>query len=344
MKTSDGTRTAPSSPTSPQSHDAHDPKTNERRHSKSTMMISPNLVAALEYDERTRAMTEAWFSTGSSSGHIPISNASDTSLLGGVGSGGGGGGSSGGGLSPPPRGRKTSTTGKSTGKGRSDPISPTSVGGGLSPPNSPPHIPPLHSPTSPSLSKDIPVKPSAWNPYINPAPKLTITSPVTPAASYTVSAPNSPVVVSTPEHVQERRLGIGILRGHSKTFSGPSPQTVVGKMGDQDGTPRTVPRHRRYLSSLTKVDKILSRGMISIGTVTGKRTDGRRRSGDVQLVGEPESPLFEGGLRKQSQEGVREMEEVLNISPRSIPSSELDICSWMVANRVNSPCVLVYVF
>lgn len=285
----------PPQPSSP-SHDTNDPLKTGRRRS-TTMMISPNLVAALEYDERTRAMTEA---SSPSIGHIPNPN-----LLGpGVFRGG---------LPPPPRTRKNSSTGKT--KPRSDGGS-LPFQGEVSPANSPPQLPPLRH--SPSLSRELLEKPSAWNPYINPAPKLNVSHP----PSYTVSAPNSPL--HSPEDVHFATTTM--LRGHSHTFSAPSSAPMIGHL---DATQPNVPRHRRYLSSLVK-------GKINIGIV--KRSEGLRRGdGEVgSVVVIEKRNMSEGRLREI---GDNRRESFIGLSNRVIPSSELtDIRLHGKAGRLPMIC------
>ncbi|TCD70133.1 hypothetical protein EIP91_004862 [Steccherinum ochraceum] len=174
-----------------------------------TLMISPDLSAALEFDERARRSSSP---TPPSSSPTPPSSS---------------------GLPPPPRTR--------TKNGATKTRIPASASASI--------------PAFPlqQLPPNVPAKPSAWNPYINPKPPTPHLMYEEPIASRPVaaSAPTSPIASDTRVFTPQRAPSFGAQR--------------------EIAASRRV--HRRYLSALPKVDWLF-----------GKSTGGIGKKGDTSPV------------------------------------------------------------
>jgi hypothetical protein len=218
------------------------------------MKISPDLRAALEYDEQTRESSSTPVSRRPSltvPSEVPVA-----------------------GLPPPPR-----------------PKSRASLHKVKSPPTSPTPLQESHTPPPPTPPSAPPPGPSGANPFINPTPRLSqlivqasaafslshgrsFSSPVnalvsagSPRASLPVA--DSPESEKGEQTQQESPIQIS------------SPESAEGSPGARDGRPG-FQRHLRYLSSLQKVEKMLAKGKTR---AVGKGTDGRGSAGSIRKRG-----------------------------------------------------------
>ncbi|KAL4251533.1 hypothetical protein ABKN59_005088 [Abortiporus biennis] len=197
------------------------------------MIISPNLVAALEYDERKRSSS-------------PVPSLSSDALVRTVSVS-----SVNGGLPPPPRAKGIPSS-------RSKPKSPpqTPLSEKLTP-----------SPDTPSSANDnnaatIPSR----NPFINPAPRLSrlfqeerrqlstsVQVPYHPA-----SAPSSPLLAL--EHSTSINMkSSSALSSQTTSFIGTPLSSRLTQSISIEETQQGAQRHRRFLSSLPRVDKMFGK-------------------------------------------------------------------------------------
>ena len=244
-------------------------------------MISPNLRAALEFDEQTRASrapSESSHPPAFRSSRPPSPNRAD--------------GPAAGGLPPPPRPKSRAS---SLHKTKSPPMSPTTPLVGDTP-----LVPVLHSPQpppptplSPGPSSGYEGMTTAFNPYINPPPLLShfyaennavlahsrsFSLPTTMAANNNVSIPPpppSPAPAPPPQASSSPRTSESPRREKppsSSPIQMSSPESAGGSTGSEGRS--SFQRHLRYLSSLQKVEKMLAKGKTR---AVGKGGDGRQR-------------------------------------------------------------------
>lgn len=216
------------------------------------MLISPNLRAALEYDELSRN------NPNSMPGPSRRSLDASVPLVG---------------LPPPPRPKSRTP---SLRRIRSPPTQ-TDATDGQVPPSAPGSPSPLVSPASP---------PVAWNPYINPPPRLPHLMVDSPAAMVFPVERRSSVNGYSPRSSLDSRVG-----DSPRSETRPSPLNSSPEIAGPPDAKPVFQRHFRYLSSLSKVDKLLLIGKsLASGKSEGKsRVEGRRAS-DASSLGEGEQP------------------------------------------------------
>ncbi|GJE86262.1 hypothetical protein PsYK624_023420 [Phanerochaete sordida] len=223
----------------------------DRPRSKDSMLISPNLRAALEYDELARAAEgpSAPSSRRPSLTAGAPATAPDAAPAPALG------------LPPPPRPKSRASLHKS----RSPPMTPTS---------------PLTTPdSSPGSAHDAPT-----NPYINPTPSLAHLYAAVPPPLAPPHAREHSRSLSLPANVIVRRAPAdAVVRVAPQSASRVPPGTPPGSAGHgvaspglEGGVPAARPgfqRHLRYLSSLQKVEKMLVKGKTR---AVGRGVDGGR--------------------------------------------------------------------
>lgn len=222
---------------SPPVHDdSHElPRTNAR-----PMLISPNLRAALEYDEQSRNANVA------GSGRLSFEdNVTPT------------------GLPPPPRPKSRTM---SLRRIHSPSTSTSSVATDRRTSSPQPSSPPVGSP----------------NPYINPPPQLPHLMVDSPTVM-TFSLENRSASGNSPRSSLDSRIGDS---PRYETRPSKSPQASSPESAGLPDAKPTFQRHLRYLSSISKVDKLLVMGkaLASGKSETRSRDNGRRASNASSIV------------------------------------------------------------
>lgn len=237
-------------------HDPHDHDGNDHaRTGSKTMIISPNLEAALEFDEKTRGSLDAPTSPGIVNAWM---RSSRDSLVAGTS------------LPPPPRPKSSQG---SIGRARSPPLSPSVSLSGL-----------RLDPAEPQSASATKVS-ATLNPYINPPPRLPLL--LTEDSMYrthsrTPSLPERLVSIWPPE---------GARTSESSPRSEHAPSPVVISSPESGCTPTTSPetrtgfqKHVRYWSALPKVgvEKLVKGKARRAEAKVGR--DGARRASDAELL------------------------------------------------------------
>ncbi|KAI0962312.1 hypothetical protein AcV7_001182 [Taiwanofungus camphoratus] len=252
MTKADDRTTAEHTPSNDRGNHEHSSHDSSPASSSRSLVISYNLHAALEYDEKTRL------------------GALGTTV----------GPAAGGGLPPPPRPKSRTRSAKP-----SSPISPAT-----STDHSPASVP--NSPTtSPYRLSPSTAGASASNPYINPVPRLSYLRHQDSILTVGGDSQASPDAVSTDNGAENNsRMNLSVvsvrLRDDPRISQAPPPSPSSPQLEESpnDG-PRSSPRHYRGLSSLQRVEKMLGKSKNALNVLSGSESSLRcgRRVSDADL-------------------------------------------------------------
>ncbi len=263
------------------------------------MMISHNLIAALEYDEQARATANVVTNSPGPSRRTSISQDSPTGAVG---------------LPPPPRPKSRSG---SVRRVKSPPMSPTSPFMGLL-------DTPMSSKIYPQTSTGVAANASSSNPYINPPPRLPhleVADGVWRTHSRTPSLPSSPPLSDDANRRDSPRDD-----KHSSPVQVSSPESAVESVSSTEAR-HNFQRHNRYLSSLQKVEKILGKGKtLAVGKQSDVRDRNRRASADVSVAKGEDQDKFDKDVQPMMKQYRKLWERGKSNSvdvARSAPSSPI---------------------
>ncbi|KAI0348135.1 hypothetical protein BDW22DRAFT_1424350 [Trametopsis cervina] len=235
-------------PSSPPSAAFNDPLDFSRKNYTRPLVISPNLSAALEYDEQTRNNAHIPGPSGRrmSEADIPLA-----------------------GLPPPPRPKSRTN---SVRRIKSPPTSPASAPIAMADKQSPPPVPTSPTPSSimqPSSSPPV----SFSNPFINPPPRLAhLVTESSPPPPFTFPADRRSLADHSPRSSIESRI-CDSPRSDTRPSHSPVQATAASSPESAEATKPTFQRHLRYLSSLSKVDKLLVIGK----TLAGGKSEAKQQ-------------------------------------------------------------------